>query len=199
MKAQSNPVPKDPLAVQGERVSSASAQPTSSLAAALQNSRVKILKIGDYPIIGDNELRIIDGVWLPESKDPAKALVFPEQAKITCTSSDKICRELTIPLGSLGGMVEIMDIEEKDWPIISSDEHGLLASYGPDSSKTAAASDKCHSHVLTMTFGSGAASTSDIPTHERGCEEFQETDFYRLIRGNYYIDTSQENDLDKRK
>lgn len=199
MKGQSNPVPQEHSSTQGEKISSPSAPPTSSFSAALQNSRVKVLKTGDYPIIGDNELRIVGGVWLPESNDPAKALVFREQAKITCTSSDKTCRELTVPLGSLGDMAEIMDVEEKDWPIISWDERGLLASYGPDPSKTAAASDRRHSHILTMTFGSGAVSTSDIPTHEKRCEEFKETDSYRLVRGNYYVDTSPENNLDKRK
>lgn len=57
---------------------------------------------------------------------------------------------------------------------------------------------KCH-HVLTMTFDSGAVSSADIPTHEKGCEAFPETNSYRLARGNYYVDTSPANDMDKRK
>lgn len=99
-------------------------------------------------------------------------------------------------LAPAGGMVSVMGPEEKEWPIISWDAQGLLATYGPEIHATAA-SDRCHSHVLTMTFHSGAVSTSDIPTHEKKCEEFPETDSYRLVRGNYYVDTTPGNDMDK--
>jgi hypothetical protein len=184
---------------QGEKLAFASAQPAKSLSGALRDERLKRLELADHTIAGDNYYRGVTGIWVPESKDPAKALVFPEQVQITCTSPDKTCRELTVPLGVLGDMVEIMDIEEKAWQLVSWDEHGLLASYGQNTSRTAAASERCHRHVLTMTFSSGAVSTSDIPTHEKGCEEFQETDSYRLVRGNYYVDTSPANDMDKRK
>ncbi|SRR6266851_280842 len=84
------------------------------------------------------------------------------------------------------------------WEIRSWDAHGLLASYDPNVSAVAT-SDRCHHHVLTMTFASGAVSTSDIPTRAKGCEEFPETNSYRLVRGNYYVDTSPANDLDMRK
>ena len=60
-----------------------------------------------------------------------------------------------------------------------------------------AASDRCNRHVLTMTFAAGAVSTSDIPTHEKGCEPFPETNSYRLARGGYYIDTTPGNDAEK--
>ena len=172
------------------------AQPTGSLYGAIREERLKRIEDKDYPIPVDNDYRGVDGVWVPESNDPAKALVFPEQVKITCTRSEKTCRELKVTLGALGGMVSIIDIDEIDWPITSWDAHGLLASYGPDVSATAA-SDRCHSHVLTMAFGSGAVSTSDIPTHEKGCEEFFATDSYRLARGTYYVDTTPGNDMDK--
>jgi hypothetical protein len=50
-----------------------------------------------------------------------------------------------------------------------------------------------------MNFASGIMSVSDIPTRVKGCEMFTETNTYRLKRGNYYIDTSPDNDLDKKK
>jgi hypothetical protein len=137
----------------------------------------------------------VDGMWTPESSDPKRALIFQEQVRISCDKSENVCRGLTVTLAPAGGMVIIMGPEEKEWPIISWDARGLLASYGPEV-HAAAASDRCHSHVLTMTFRSGAVSTSDIPTHEKGCEEFSETDSYRLARGQYYVDTSPANDMD---
>jgi hypothetical protein len=73
------------------------------------------------------------------------------------------------------------------------DEHGLTASYGGDESS------RCQRHVLTIDFDSGAASVSDIPTRKTGCEAFTETDSYRLIWGHYYVDTTPNNDLDKKK
>ena len=167
------------------------------MADKLSNERLKKIEFEDRPIDVAYGLASADGMWLQESNDPQKALIFPEQVDVSCDKSTKTCRELTVTLGPAGGMVSIMSPEEKDWPIISWDTHGLLASYGPDNSKSAAASEKCHSHVLTMTFISGAVSTSDIPTHEKGCEEFTETDSYRLVRGNYYVDTSPNNDTDK--
>ena len=48
-----------------------------------------------------------------------------------------------------------------------------------------------------MSFRSGSVSTSDIPTHEKGCEMFPETDTYRLVRGQYYVDTTPGNDAEK--
>jgi hypothetical protein len=173
------------------------AKPNETMADKLSNDRLKKIELDDYPIDAQDGMAIADGMWLPESDDPKKSLVFPEQVKITCMGYEKICREMKITLGPAGGMVSIMGIDETDWPIVSWDERGLLASYGPDQSATAAASDKCHSHILTMTFRSGAVSTSDIPTHEKGCEEFPETGSYRLVRGDYYIDTTPRNDMDK--
>lgn len=160
-------------------------------------NRVKRAEIGDYPIGGDRDYRLVDGMWLPESKDAKDEMFFPEQVRITCTRSQMTCQETKVPLGLTDGNVHIMKIEESDWPIISWDEHGLLASYGPDRSNLAAASDRCHSHVLTMSFASGAVSTSDIPTHEKDCNMFKKTNAYRLVRGHYVIDTSPENDSDK--
>jgi len=114
------------------------------------------MELDDYPVVGDSDHRVIEGIWLPESKDPTKALFFPEQVSITCSNSEKTCRELIVPLGIMGCIVEVMNVEEKGWEIRSWDAHGLLASYQPDSTPTAAASDRCHHRVLTMTFASGA-------------------------------------------
>jgi len=94
------------------------------------------------------------------------------------------------------GIVEIGDIDETIWQISFWDSDGLLASYGPDISALAA-NDRCHRHILAMSFVSGAVSTSDIPTQEKGCEAFTETNSYRLVRGNYYVDTTPGNDRDK--
>jgi hypothetical protein len=174
----------------------ASAKPAKSLSGVFSNDRLKRGELEDYPIIGDDQWREVDGMWVMESKDPEKALLFPEQVKITCSNSDKTCRELSVALGVMGGLVEIMGPDEKIWQIDSWDAHGLRASYGPYPSALAA-SEKCHDHVLTMTFGSGAVSTSDIPTREKGCEAFRETDSYRLVRGEYYVDTTPGNDGEK--
>jgi len=160
------------------------------------NERIKRTELKDYPIEAFHDLAIVDGMWVPESKDPAKALVFPEQVRIICTKSERTCEELKIILEPTSGVVFIGDIEETSWQITSWDAHGLLASYGPDISARAA-SDRCNRHVLTMTFASGAVSTSDIPTHDKGCEPFPETNSYRLVRGGYYIDTTPGNNADK--
>jgi len=161
------------------------------------NERLKRSELSDYPIeTFRNTLVIVDGMWVPESKDPAKEIVFPEQVKIICRHSEMTCEEVKVILGPMSGVVFIDSIDQTIWPITSWDAHGLLASYGPEASASAA-SERCHRHVLTMTFASGAVSTSDIPTHEKGCEMFGETDSFRLTRGVYYIDTSPGNDEDR--
>ena len=160
------------------------------------NERLKRLELKDYGIIGDDQRRDISGMWVSESKDPARQLGLPEQVTIGCERSEKTCRELTVTLGVAGEFVDVMDgIGETIWQITSWDANGLLASYGPDVSGPA--SDRCHRRVLAMSFASGAVSTADIPTHETGCEAFIEANSYRLIRGNYYVDTTPANDVDK--
>ena len=168
------------------------AKPTSN---PFHNERLKRSELNDYPIeTFHGTLAIVDGMWVPESKDPRKEMVFPEQVKVTCTNSEKTCEELKVVLEPMSGVV-FVDIDQTIWQITSWDAHGLLASYGPEISASAA-SDRCHRHVLAMTFASGAVSTSDIPTHEKGCEMFAETDSYRLARGGYYVDTTPGNDAD---
>jgi len=162
----------------------------------ISNERLKSIRYPDSPIDASYGLIVVDGMWIPETSNPAKALLFAEQVDLTCDKEEKTCRELTASLGKNGDAVQIMNPEEKVWAISSWDTQGLLASYGPDDSAHAA-SEKCHRHVLTITFSSGAVSTSDIPTHTIGCEAFEETDSYRLTQGNYYVDTSPANDADR--
>ena len=170
---------------------------TRSSSNPFRNERLKRKELADSPIETFHDtLVIVDGMWVSESKDPAKEIVFPEQVKIICTTSEKTCEEIKVILGPMGGVVFIDSIEQTIWPITSWDKNGLLASYGPEITASAA-SERCHRHVLAMTFASGAVSTSDIPTHEKGCEMFPETDSYRLARGVYYIDTTPGNDGDK--
>ena len=163
-----------------------------------RNDRLKRSELKDYPIETFHDtLVIVDGMWVPESKDdPRKEIVFPEQVKVICTKSEKTCEEMKVILGPMSGVVFIDSIEQTIWRITSWDAHGLLASYGPEIAASAA-SERCHRHVLAMTFATGAVSTSDIPTHEKGCEMFGKTDSYRLARGGYYVDTSPGNDANK--
>ena len=105
--------------------------PSVFVASAI-NERIKRAEFKDYPIEVFHDLAIVDGMWVPESKNSAKALVFPEQVRIICTKSEKTCEELKIVLEPTSGVVFIGDIEETSWQITSWDAHGLLASYGPD-------------------------------------------------------------------
>jgi hypothetical protein len=172
------------------------AQKTNNSSNPFQNERVKRAVDPDSSIPIDGNYRDVSGMWVPESKDPARTLVFPEQVRVICTRPENTCRELKVTLGSLGGLVFIGDIEETIWQITSWDQNGLLASYDAYP-RASAASERCHRHVLSMSFRSGAVSTSDIPTHEKGCEMFPETDTYRLVRGQYYVDTTPGNDAEK--
>jgi hypothetical protein len=171
-------------------------QQGKSLSRVFHNDRLKRGELKDYEITGDSQWRSVSGMWVPESNDPANDLLFPEQVTITCTQHSRTCQEMKVTLGVMAGIVTIEDIGQTIWQINSWDEHGLLAAYDTDPSANAA-SERCHRHVLSMSFASGAVSTSDIPTHEKGCEAFKTTDSYRLVRGNYYIDTTPGNNGDK--
>jgi hypothetical protein len=158
------------------------------------NGRLKMAGFESMPINAEGGFLIVDGIWLPESNNPDDALAFPEQVKITCDQTEKVCRELKVTLAEVfDGRLTIIGPDETDWPISSWDARGLFATFGP--SNHGNTFDKCHRHVLTMTFGSGAISTSDIPTREKGCEIFPKTNSYRLARGGYWIDTSQGSDF----
>lgn len=172
-----------------------STQKPDGLASFLHNDHLKLNALKDSPIIGDINARIVTGVWLPESGDPSKNLVFPQQVRIRCTHYDKTCKELNVTLGPGPGLVAINELDDEEYNVDSWDAHGLVASYGGEE----ISGSPCQRHVLTMDFESGAVSLSDIPTHRKGCEAIKETDSYKLVRGFYYIDTTPGNDLDKPK
>jgi hypothetical protein len=154
------------------------------------NERLKATVLSDRSITGDKSIRIVDGLWFPESKDPGKALLFPEQVKIVCTHAGKVCRELSVVLAAAPGMVSIQEINETEYEVASWDARGLVAWHDPGLTG-------CQRQVLTMDFDSGAVSVSDVPTHRKECAAFTETNTYRLARGTYYVDTSPGNDQDK--
>jgi hypothetical protein len=157
------------------------------------NPRLKRNEVAYSPIDGDDNYRTVDGMWVAESSDPSKSLIFREQVRITCTRTSPIptCHFITVPLGVTRDLISVMDFEEADWPVSTWDKSGLLATNPADDTGIGTLDERCHSHVLSMTFSSGAVSTSDIPTHGVGCEAFKETNSYRLVRGNYYVSTAQ--------
>jgi hypothetical protein len=171
-------------------------QQAKPLSGVFHNDRLKRAEDPDYEITGDSEWRKVDGMWVPESDHPANDLLFKEQVTITCNRPSSTCKELKIILEPFGGLIFVDGIDETTWQITSWDEHGLLASYDADPSNKAL-SERCHRHALSMSFASGAVSTSDIPTREKGCETFKQTDSYRLVRGQYYVDTTPGNDAEK--
>jgi hypothetical protein len=166
----------------------------SDLGSSFKNDHLKATTYKDRPICCSTWFREADGIWESESKDSGKALVFPQQVKISCHNygnNNRKCVEIIVTLAATKTMVILQEIDTEEYDIDRWDEHGLIASYGGDDSS------KCQRHVLTMDFESGAVSVSDIPTHKKGCEAFIDTDSYRLVRGNYYVDTSPNNDMDK--
>ncbi len=158
--------------------------------------RLKRSEFKDEPIDASEGMFQVDGMWVPESKDPAKDLLFPEQVHISCVKSTPmpVCRETTLPLGTAENLISIMAIDEKEWSPLSWDERGLMAYVHAIASPYLPLADRCLDHELIIEFGTGAVSTIDIPVHTKGCEAFTTTNSYRLVRGNYYVDLSPGND-----
>lgn len=182
LQQQSTPQPQTPTA------------PTS--AGTFHNDRLKTLVLPGPPLTKKSSYAfsaLASGFWVPESKDPHKALVLPLQVRIWCSKSAQECTETSVTLGPVPSMVAVSDIDDTVYDVDKWDEHGLTASYGGDESS------RCQRHVLTIDFDSGAVSVSDIPTRKVGCEAFTATDSYKLVRGQYYVDTTPGNDLDKQK
>jgi hypothetical protein len=176
---------------------SSAAQTKSGSTGLFHNDRLKLLSLPDRPIVGDSRARLVDGVWVSESLAPDRALVFPQQVRINCENygpDDRRCVELSVTLAPTRISVGIQEIDTQEYAIDRWDDRGLIASYGGDESDL---TSKCQKHVLTMDFASGAVSVSDIPTHMKGCEAFTVTNSYRLVRGEYYVDTTLNNDSDK--
>jgi hypothetical protein len=163
---------------------------------AFHNDRLKTLVLPGPPLVKTNSYSysaVASGIWFSESSDPKKALVLPQQVKILCSKAAKECTEISVTLGPVPTLVSVEDVDNTTYDVDKWDDHGLTASYGGDESS------RCQRHVLTVDFDSGAVSVSDIPTHKKGCEMFPETDSYKLVRGQYYVDTTPGNDLDKKK
>jgi hypothetical protein len=133
------------------------------------NDRLKLLSLPDRPITGNSHSRAVSGVWIADSKDAEKSLVFPQQVAIDChnyKADDKGCTEIAVSLAPTGSSVAVHDISSQDYEIDRWDGEGLIASSGGDPLAD------CYRHVLTMDFQSGSVSVSDIPTHAKGCEAF---------------------------
>lgn len=179
-------------------------QPASKIDAQKQSSmfynpRLKsnYWKFQGIDIGGSENYRIANGIWLPESSDPAKGLTFPEQSSIWCTRSEMSCEVASLDLEVQSELVNIPAIEHDEYHVDSWNSDSLSASNGPW--KIGNLSDKCQRHILVMNFKSGVVTLSDISTHAKGCEMFAESNTYRLSPGDYYVDTTSNNDADKPK
>lgn len=126
------------------------------------------------------------GIW--ESEVIGVSLVSPEQVWVQCEAGAKECRVVRVrfDLDKLGVSVEGPD--ETDYQIVSWDDKSVFATHDAD------LLDRCHRSVLTINGAGGDVSVSDIPTREKGCEIFKDTNSYRLVPGNYYVDTTPNND-----
>ena len=164
--------------------------------ALTHNDRFKAVTYKDSPIIGPSGYRAVEGIWAPESKHASKALALPLQVRIECDNygvHDRKCVEISVTLVPMPALVSVQEINTQEYVIDRWDADGLVASYGGGEG-----SSPCQRHVLTMDFQSGHVTAVDIPTHKKGCEAFVESNSYHLVRGNYYVDTSPNNDVDKR-
>ncbi|HKD09872.1 MAG TPA: hypothetical protein VKB79_28460 [Bryobacteraceae bacterium] len=166
-----------------------------TVSGTLHNERLKLLSLPDRPIDNHKLVVVLSGVLVPESSLADKALVFPQQVRITCDNSpikeDRSCTEIVISWQPSKEAVSV-DIGTEEYAVERWDDQGLIASYGGDIT-----SDNCQRHVLSVDFASGVASVSDIPTHRKNCEAFTTTNSYRLVHGFYYVDTTPANNLDR--
>ena len=170
---------------------------SAGIASALQNDRLKLVKLSDYPINDEpGSMAMADGVWISDIPGPDHKLVQPQQVSIQCMANALFpdehkkgeCSVRTVTLGVIQGMVDIMGPDEDVFEITDWNKDRLSASYDDG---------KCHLQILTMTFAIGRVLVSDIPTNKPGCEAFTTTNSYHLVRGQYYVDTTEKNDGDK--
>lgn len=138
------------------------------------------------PIHGTVPYLLASGIL--ENEVPGAQLMFPEQVRVECDAQEKQCKVLQVSFDLDQFGVAIKGPDETDYQIVSWDVKSLFATHDPDFR------DKCHRSVLTISFANWDVSLSDIPTHEKGCEIFKDTNSYRLIQGNYYVDTTPNND-----
>jgi hypothetical protein len=114
---------------------------------------------------------------------------MPEQVRIACVRSEKICHVYTVRLIQIEdentGRVSI-DPKDEDYEVQSWDARTLSASTRND---FAGINGNCFTSLLTMNFKSKTVVTlTDIPTHEKGCEDFVEANSDRLAEGAFYFD-----------
>jgi hypothetical protein len=160
----------------------------------MHNDRFKLNHLPTKPIenVERNRGLSVSGVWEPESKAAGKALVFPIQVQIHCSTrrlSDRqqVCHVYSVAFGMMPQAVSVQSIDEDDFDVSSWTESGL----------TAKNEGTCQDSVLSISFKTGAVLLSDIPNHQDGCGALTEANTYRLARGEYYVDTTPGNDLDK--
>jgi hypothetical protein len=138
---------------------------------------------------GSDSYRIASGIWSPDSQEPGKALAFPEEVSIRCVRSEQTCHVATVELiqveNGTSGRITIYPPDNEDYTVESWDSRALMASY---SITIPISPEHCHESILAMNFQSKTVSLTDIPTHEKGCEAYQETNSYRLSEGEYYIE-----------
>jgi hypothetical protein len=161
----------------------------------LRNDHIKRKEISAPALIVETDGSLdASGIWIPEPDDKTHQLVYPEQTRIICNKGEQNCLEMQLSFTSVGNDFVMVDgPEETIWPIKSWDKKSLLAEYGP-LPMLSKLSEKCESHVLSIVFESGTVTTSDIPTHGKGCEPITETNSYRLASGWYEVDTSPHDD-----
>lgn len=165
----------------------------SSALKLLRSNRIKrdafdLVPIETQP---DGSFRV-EGIWIPQPDTAPNQLVFPEQVTIICDKGNPNCLEMRDEFVAVGDLISIKGPDETYWPIKSWDKNSLFAEYGPWL-HSIEGPDKCQKHILSVLFASNTVTTSDIPDHAKGCEEFKETHTYSLASGDYYIDTSPNN------
>jgi len=171
----------------------------AKIAALFQNERLKLFDLPDRPIENSNGYAGVEGVWVAEPSANGNKLLQPEQVDIVCMTNalypdeDKMgeCAENRVTLGVMKGMISIMGPDQTVYKITKWDKDGIAAFYTDDGSS------KCHLEILTISFKLGRVLLSEIPTNKQGCEGIDVTDSYRLVRGEYYIDTTEKNNGDK--
>jgi len=99
-----------------------------------------------------------------------------------------MCHIYSVAFGMTPEAVSVESIDQDDFEVTTWAESGLTAKY----------EGLCQDSVLSVSFNTGVITLSDIPNHKKGCQAFTETNTYRLSQGNYYVDTTPGNDLDKR-
>ncbi len=161
---------------------------------ALHSDRLKRHEVDISPltVLSDGSVRA-DGIWVREPDAQGRQLVFPEQTTIICNKGAEYCLEMKISFVTVGDITSVKGPEETLWPIKSWNKDSLLAEYDPVP-VSISGPDKCQKHVLSIVIASETVTTSDIPSHGPGCDEFRETNSYRLASGYYDVDTSPRND-----